>query len=145
MPVKTGLERADYVLGGGTRGEGNEQHIARECAKPELACEFEASHAGHGKVDNNGEKLKRDMYCTVTVTAGTVSNAIAIPDAAVLRDDENMPFVYVVTNNTQFGRRAIDIGESQNGRTQIVKGLSVGDKVVANGSLFLQFANSLQH
>jgi hypothetical protein len=56
MPIKTGLERADYVLGGGTRGEGNEQHIARECAKPELACEFKASHAGHGKVDNNGER-----------------------------------------------------------------------------------------
>jgi cobalt-zinc-cadmium efflux system membrane fusion protein len=45
-------------------------------------------------VDNKGEKLKRDMYCTVTVTAGTVSNAIAVPDSAVLRDDENQPFVY---------------------------------------------------
>ena len=94
-------------------------------------------------VDNKGEKLKRDMYCTVTVTAGTVSNAIAVPDAAVLRDDENQPFVYVAANNNQFGRRAVEIGDSQSGQTQIVKGLSAGDKVVANGSLFLQFANSL--
>jgi cobalt-zinc-cadmium efflux system membrane fusion protein len=96
-------------------------------------------------VDNKGEKLKRDMYCTVTVTAGTVSNAIAVPDAAVLRDDENQPFVYAAVGANQFGRRTVDIGESQNGQTQITKGLSTGDKVVGNGSLFIQFANSFQH
>ena len=46
-------------------------------------------------VDNPGEKLKRDMYCTVTVTAGTISNVVAVPDSSVLRDDNNQPFVYV--------------------------------------------------
>lgn len=96
-------------------------------------------------VDNQGEKLKRDMYCTVTVTAGTVSNAIAVPDAAVLRDDENQPFVYLTTDNSRFARRSVEVGESQGGQTQILKGLSANDRVVANGSLFLQFANALQH
>ena len=95
-------------------------------------------------VDNKGEKLKRDMYCSVIVTAGTVNNAIAVPDAAVLRDDENLPFVYVESGTNQFGRRAVRIGESTNGETQVLSGLSAGDKVVGNGSLFLQFANSLQ-
>ncbi len=95
-------------------------------------------------VDNKGEKLKRDMYCTVTVTAGTVNNAIAVPDAAVLRDDENLPFVYVENGTNQFGRRSVRIGESTNGKTQILSGLSTSDRVVGNGSLFLQFANSLQ-
>lgn len=95
-------------------------------------------------VDNKGEKLKRDMYCTVIVTAGTVNNAIAVPDAAVLRDDENLPFVYVESGTNQFGRRAVRIGESTSGETQVLSGLSAGDKVVGNGSLFLQFANSLQ-
>ncbi|HEY4710075.1 MAG TPA: efflux RND transporter periplasmic adaptor subunit [Candidatus Acidoferrales bacterium] len=95
-------------------------------------------------VDNPGEKLKRDMYCTVTVTAGMIQNAISVPDAAVLRDDENQPFVYLAAGSNQFGRRSVEIGESQNGQTQILKGLSVGDKVVGDGSLFLQFANSFQ-
>jgi membrane fusion protein, heavy metal efflux system len=95
-------------------------------------------------VDNPGEKLKRDMYCTVSVTAGVIQNAISVPDASVLRDDENQPFVYVAASSNQFGRRAVDIGDSQGGQTQILKGLSVGDKVVGNGSLFLQFANSFQ-
>ena len=96
-------------------------------------------------VDNPGEKLKRDMYCTVIVTAGSIANALAVPDASVLRDDNNQPFVYVATGQNQFGRRDVETGESQDGRIQILKGISVGDRVVGNGSLFLQFANSLQH
>jgi cobalt-zinc-cadmium efflux system membrane fusion protein len=96
-------------------------------------------------VDNPGEKLKRDMYCTVTVTAGSISNVVAVPDSSVLRDDNNQPFVYVSTSANQFGRRDVDLGESQNGQTRILKGISVGEKVVGDGSLFLQFANSLQH
>jgi membrane fusion protein, heavy metal efflux system len=96
-------------------------------------------------VENPGEKLKKDMYCTATVTAGVIQNAIAVPDASVLRDDENMPFVYVATGSNQFGRRMVAIGQSESGQTQILKGLSPGEKVVGDGSLFLQFANSLQH
>jgi cobalt-zinc-cadmium efflux system membrane fusion protein len=96
-------------------------------------------------VDNPGEKLKRDMYCTVTVTAGSIANAIVVPDSSVLRDDNNQPFVYLAVGANQFGRRDVEIGQSLNGQTQILKGISPGEKVVANGSLFLQFANSLQH
>ena len=95
-------------------------------------------------VENPGEKLKNNMYVTATVNAGSTRNAIAVPDASVLRDDENQPFVYVATNSNQFGRRAVDIGPSQGGQTQITKGLSPGDKVVGNGAVFLQFANSFQ-
>jgi cobalt-zinc-cadmium efflux system membrane fusion protein len=96
-------------------------------------------------VENPGEKLKRDMYCTVTVMAGSVSNVVAVPDSSVLRDDNNQPFVYVSTGANEFGRRDVEIGESENGLTRILKGISVGEKVVGDGSLFLQFANSLQH
>lgn len=96
-------------------------------------------------VDNPGEKLKRDMYCTVTVTAGSITNAIALPDSSVLRDENNQPFVYVAVGTNQFGRREVEIGQSENGKTQILKGLSIGERVVGDGSLFLQFANSLQH
>ena len=96
-------------------------------------------------VDNVGEKLKNNMYCVATVAAGSVRNAIAIPDSAVLRNDENQPFVYLQTGPNQFGRRLVEIGQSGGGKTEILKGLEDGDKVVGDGSLFLQFANSLQH
>jgi cobalt-zinc-cadmium efflux system membrane fusion protein len=96
-------------------------------------------------VDNPGEKLKRDMYCAVTVTAGVLKNVLAVPNAAVLRDENNEPYVYVLAGENQFARRDVALGEMQNNQTQIVKGIAPGDRVVGNGSLFLQFANSLQH
>jgi len=96
-------------------------------------------------VDNPGERLKRDMYCTVSVAAGSFPNVIVLPDSSILRDDNNQPFVYVASGAIQFGRRDVELGASQNGQIQILKGISVGDRVVGDGSLFLQFANSLQH
>jgi cobalt-zinc-cadmium efflux system membrane fusion protein len=93
---------------------------------------------------NLGEKLKKDMFVVATVNAGTIPNAIALPDAAVLRDSENQPFVYAAAGSNQFGRRAVTLGESLNGQTEISSGLKAGDQVIGNGSLFLQFANSQQ-
>jgi len=97
------------------------------------------------EIENHGGKLKNNMYCVATVVAGVIQNAIAVPDSAVLRDDQNLPFVYVSAGSHQFSRRGVEIGQSQAGRTQILKGLVPGEKVVGDGSLFLQFANSFQH
>ncbi len=48
------------------------------------------------------------MYVTATVHAGAIANALTVPDAAVLRDTENQPFVYVQTELQQFARRVRD-------------------------------------
>jgi cobalt-zinc-cadmium efflux system membrane fusion protein len=96
------------------------------------------------EASNPGERLKKDMYVTAEVRAGVIPNALMIPDAAVLRDTENMPYVYLLTGNNRFARRTVTLGESQAGKTQITAGLQAGDKIVGDGSLFLQFQNSLQ-
>jgi len=95
------------------------------------------------EASNPGERLKKDMYVTAEVQAGVIPNALLVPDAAVLRDANNMPYVYLQTG-TQFAQRMVALGESQGGRTHILTGLQAGDKVVGDGSLFLQFQNSLQ-
>ncbi len=96
------------------------------------------------EASNPGERLKKDMYVSAQVRAGVIPNALMIPDAAVLRDTENMPYVYIQTGNNQFARRMVTLGETQAGQTQITAGLKAGDKIVGDGSLFLQFQNSLQ-
>ena len=94
--------------------------------------------------ENPGEKLKKDMYVTALVRAAAIAHALTVPDAAVLRNAENQPFLYVAAGQNQFGERLVSVGESQGGRTQIISGLREGERVVADGSLFLQSANSLQ-
>jgi membrane fusion protein, heavy metal efflux system len=94
---------------------------------------------------NPGKRLKKDMYVTGVLQSGAIQNALTVPDAAVLRDTENMPFVYVQSGGNRFARRLVKIADSQGGRTQITDGLKEGEHVVGDGSLFLQFKNSLQH
>ena len=105
-----------------------------------------ASRTLQARIDtaNPGGKLKKDMYVTATVVAGKIRNALLVPDSAVLRDAENEPFVYVEAGAGQFARRKVKLDETFAGKTQIVSGLTPGDRVVGDGSLFLQFANSLQ-
>jgi membrane fusion protein, heavy metal efflux system len=95
--------------------------------------------------ENPGKKLKKDMYVTSLVKAGSIPDAITVPNAAVLRDTENQPFVYVQTNANQFARRVITLGETNHDRTQITSGLKEGEHLVGDGGLFLQFKNSIQH
>lgn len=94
---------------------------------------------------NPNKILKKDMYVTAMLEAGVIRDALTVPDAAVLRDTENMPFVYAETGRNQFARRLVKIGASQGGRTQITDGLKADERVIGDGSLFLQFKNSLQH
>jgi cobalt-zinc-cadmium efflux system membrane fusion protein len=91
---------------------------------------------------NPSGRLKKDMYVAATVVAGTIENALLVPDAAVLRDAENEPFLYVATANDQFTRRPVQLGQSTEGKTQITGGLQPGEQVAGDGSLFLQFASS---
>lgn len=91
---------------------------------------------------NPGGMLKKDMYVTAVVQSGKVK-ALTVPNASVLRNDVNEPFVYVLVGKNKFAQRLVTIGQSENGRTQILSGLKEGEKVVGNGSLFLQFARSL--
>jgi cobalt-zinc-cadmium efflux system membrane fusion protein len=93
---------------------------------------------------NPGERLKKDMYVTAEVQAGVIPNALLVPDAAVLRDAQNLPYVYTQTADRQFARRMVTLGDSRSGRTAVLTGLRAGEKIVGDGSLFLQFQNSLQ-
>jgi len=99
------------------------------------------------ETSNPGKKLKKDMYVTAIVHAGVAEGVLTVPDAALLRNDENQPFVYVAENSGQpgqFAQRLVTIGDSQEGKTQVLSGLRAGERVVADGSLFLQFASSYQ-
>jgi len=97
------------------------------------------------ETSNPRGELKKSMYVTALIQAGTARGIIAVPDAAVLRDDQNVPFVYVrAGQNNQFARRTVSIGDSENGFTEITAGLRAGEPVVGNGGIFLQFAGSFE-
>ncbi|MGH9414826.1 MAG: efflux RND transporter periplasmic adaptor subunit [Terriglobales bacterium] len=90
-------------------------------------------------------ELKKAMFVTAAVTAGVLKNIVVVPNAAILHDAQNVPFVYVQADGeNHFAHRSVAIGPSENGFTQITSGLSAGEAVVANGGIFVQFAASFQ-
>lgn len=91
---------------------------------------------------NPGGLLKKDMFVDVTLHDRTSRDVVAVPKAAVLYDDQNMPFVYVQLEPGRFAQRLVTIGGQQDDQIEIRDGVKAGDPVVSQGSVFLQFANS---
>jgi len=88
--------------------------------------------------------LKKDMFVEAAIHTGSQSNVLAVPVAAVLRDDKNEPIVYVQAQPGKFAQRSVSIGTQQNGMIAITAGLKKGESVLADGSVFIQFATSIQ-
>jgi cobalt-zinc-cadmium efflux system membrane fusion protein len=86
--------------------------------------------------------LKKDMFVDAVIHTRSGRSVLSVPTSAILRNDENLPFVYVQTAPGQFGQRLVTLGAQQGNDTEIVSGAKVGEKIVAEGSVFLQFANS---
>ena len=89
-------------------------------------------------VPNPGGVLKKQMYVRVTLQSRQATSALLVPVSAVLRDDENLPFVYVAAARG-FARRHVTLGYRAGDLYEIPEGLAAGDRVVADGALFLQF------
>lgn len=93
---------------------------------------------------NPGGLLKKDMFVDAVIRTGRRDSILVAPVAAVLRDDKNEPIVYVQAQPGKFAQRSVTIGPQQDGMVEISSGLREGEDVVADGSLFLQFANAIQ-
>ena len=61
-------------------------------------------------VANPGGRLKRQMYVHVLIQSRQESTGLLIPVSALLRDDENLPFVYVTQPDGSFARRHVTLG-----------------------------------
>ncbi len=90
-------------------------------------------------VANPGNALRRHQYVRVRIRSRRAIRALLIPVSAVLRDGENLPFVYVLAADGGFARHAVQLGGRDGDRYRIDGGLRVGERVVADGALFLQF------
>jgi cobalt-zinc-cadmium efflux system membrane fusion protein len=93
-------------------------------------------------VDNPGDLLKKQMYVRVAIQDRRESAGLLVPDSAILRDDENLPFVYLALRDGSFARRQVALGYRAGNRYEVTAGLRPGDRVVVDGALFLQFMQS---
>jgi cobalt-zinc-cadmium efflux system membrane fusion protein len=91
---------------------------------------------------NPRDVLKKDQYVRVAIHSRREGRGMLLPASAVLRDDENLPYVYVEGSGGAYRRRRVETGGGENGRIEIKNGLRAGERVVVEGALFMQFAES---
>jgi cobalt-zinc-cadmium efflux system membrane fusion protein len=89
--------------------------------------------------ENPGGFLKKQMYVRVLIQARRESTGLLVPVSAILRDDENMPFVYVAQNDGSFARQKVTLGYRTGDQYDIATGLKAGDEIVVDGAIFVQF------
>ncbi|HEY6621892.1 MAG TPA: efflux RND transporter periplasmic adaptor subunit [Steroidobacteraceae bacterium] len=88
---------------------------------------------------NPGDVLKKQMYVRVLIRASQQSTGLLVPASAILRDDENLPFVYETLSDGSFARSHVTLGYRTGDQYEIADGVKPGDQIVADGGIFVQF------
>jgi cobalt-zinc-cadmium efflux system membrane fusion protein len=91
---------------------------------------------------NKEQLLRRDLFVRVEIQSNVEHHGLLVPVAAVLLDEQSLPFVFVVDATGGFSRRQITRGHRVADQFEVTSGLKEGDQVVAEGALFIQFAET---
>lgn len=78
------------------------------------------------------------MFVNARIVKGTVSQAILIPQGAVVLDPTGGASVLLAGADNKAHKQAITLGQMQGNQWQVLNGLKAGDKVIAEGAMKLK-------
>lgn len=90
---------------------------------------------------NRGGRLRPGMFAQVAL-GGTASTVLLVPSEAVIRTGTRT-LVMLGTGNGRYQPAEVRTGREGGGKTEILEGLAVGEKVVASGQFLLDSEASL--
>ncbi len=90
-------------------------------------------------VDNRDHALKPEMFARFRIVTGEDSNAVGVPESAVVFEGSTAR-VWVAGDNRTLALRNITAGRTDNGMLEVVSGLEPDEKIVTSGSLFIDRA-----
>ena len=91
---------------------------------------------------NPGARLKPGMFATLSVSAGRSKEAVLVPSEALIRTGERN--VVIVAEGGRFVPVTVEVGQESGGRSEILKGLAPGARVVASGQFLFDSEASLK-
>lgn len=91
--------------------------------------------------------LRAGMFANFVIRIGDPIRALALPQAAVVREGDGSMICWVTENFRRFTRRIVVTGQRQGDFVQIISGLDAGETVVGEGAVFLsnQAAVEMSH
>lgn len=90
------------------------------------------------EVPNKEKTIKPNLTARLKINDYTNENAILVPQSIISENAEGEQYVYVLENKQDDKAKAkrvfIETGKSQNGKIEILKGLSAGDDIIEEGA-----------
>lgn len=93
------------------------------------------------EVPNHDNRLKPGMFGTVMIVLDSHPEALTTPARILLKDSAGY-YLWVIRNGKAV-RQRVEVGWSQNDRTEILSGLSLADSVVTLGAQLLREGGSV--
>lgn len=94
-------------------------------------------------VANPGEKLRPGMFATVHLTGVPREQVLTVPTEAVIKTGERSVII-VAEDETHFRPALVRVGAEHGGRSEILEGVMLGQKVVASGQFLIDSEASLR-
>jgi RND family efflux transporter MFP subunit len=91
-------------------------------------------------LDNPENILKIGMFAEVSVKTGDTVETLAIPNEAIF-DDNGTPVAYVHVEGESFAKRVLQTGITDKGYTQILTGITEGERVTTVGGYQVRLAS----
>ncbi|RLJ33890.1 cobalt-zinc-cadmium efflux system membrane fusion protein [Chryseobacterium sp. 7] len=85
--------------------------------------------------DNPDRKLKPGMYATVNFST-TPEKTVMIPVTALMQQD-NSQYVWVKTGKSQYAKRSVTTGETDQKTVRIISGLQPGEPIMTEGGIYM--------
>ena len=90
------------------------------------------------KLPNRDGILKAGTPVKVTIALKTIQDALVVPTAAIVTDTVGKKQVMVIGADSTAHHRNVELGISQDDKTQITKGLQAGEKVISSGAYAME-------
>jgi RND family efflux transporter MFP subunit len=92
------------------------------------------------EVANPGQALKLGMYVKIALASqGTAERTTPVIPTSAVQAIGDQQIVFVATSDaTTFELRPVRLGAESNGKYQVLEGLTVGDRIVTNGTFALR-------
>lgn len=91
------------------------------------------------RIDNPGGQLLPGMIADITINSGKEQNMIVIPSQAVVRDAQNINYVFLAKDNNTAFKKRVNISRMVGSSDVIVtEGLKAGDKIIVDGQTNLE-------
>jgi cobalt-zinc-cadmium efflux system membrane fusion protein len=92
------------------------------------------------EIENPNRELLPEMFASFRIISGEPRLMPAVPQEAVIYEGAQARVWIARPNDKSVVTRSVDVGATVNGLVEVRKGLSVGETVVASGTLFIDRA-----